>query len=300
MIKRILEFNRTEKNGILVLIFMIILVMGINLFLPAIISNTSEPIEHEDEYQQFLSLIQEKANTVDSSAYNHEALLFAKEKIHRTYFNFDPNTSTKDDLKKLGFNDFQINNLQKYIHAGGYIAQKSDLLKIYGINKSLYKNIEPYIAIPEPQTDKIQETDHADKETFTNIIPIHINRATTNELQQVYGVGPKRSLTILKYRDLLGGYHHPEQLKEVYGLPDSTIHELTKILIFDTVSLQRISLNQSEFKDLVRHPYISEFHTKSILKYRDMKERINSTQELYTNRVLDSITWSKVRFYLKP
>ena len=37
---------------------------------------------------------------------------------------------------------------------------------------------------------------------------IDVNRADAQEWQQLYGIGPVLSGRIVKFRDLLGGFHH--------------------------------------------------------------------------------------------
>ena len=63
------------------------------------------------------------------------------------YFEFDPNTVTKDELITLGLSTRQAQSVLNYREKGGRFRQKSDFSKIYVISDSLYRLLEPYVVI---------------------------------------------------------------------------------------------------------------------------------------------------------
>ena len=56
--------------------------------------------------------------------------------------------------------------------------------------------------------------------------PVSINKADTNELQTVRGVGPALAERIMTYRQANGGFKALEQLKEVKGIGDAKFEKL--------------------------------------------------------------------------
>ena len=54
---------------------------------------------------------------------------------------------------------------------------------------------------------------------------ISLNHATQKQLQQLKGIGKKKALAIIAYRDLHGQFTSLEQLKQVKGLGKKVIQE---------------------------------------------------------------------------
>jgi competence protein ComEA len=82
------------------------------------------------------------------------------------------------------------------------------------------------------------------------------------------------------YRDLLGGFYSVRQLMEVYGMPDSTFSLIAGRLRSDSTGVKQIDINKASFSDLIRHPYLERYDVQAILKYREIKGRIEGTAEL--------------------
>ena len=49
---------------------------------------------------------------------------------------------------------------------------------------------------------------------------VELNGADTTTLKKIPGIGSSFARRITKYRELLGGFHHIEQLAEVYGIDE--------------------------------------------------------------------------------
>lgn len=62
-------------------------------------------------------------------------------------FNFDPNTVTTTQLKKLGLTEKQITTIDNYRKNGGKFTTKEDFRKIYGIRTKQYQILSPYITL---------------------------------------------------------------------------------------------------------------------------------------------------------
>jgi DNA uptake protein ComE-like DNA-binding protein len=126
-----------------------------------------------------------------------------------------------------------------------------------------------------------------------------INLSDSAALDRLPGIGPVLSARIIKYRRLLGGFACIEQLKEIYGLPAET-YELIKGKVFaDSTFIKRININTCVYRDLVRIPYFEKYEVTAILKYREIKGRINSMTDLAGNKLITTDKAKRVGPYLK-
>ena len=225
-------------------------------------------------------------------------------------FSFNPNNISRADWEKMGLDKHLIDVIENYKESGGTFYNKEDLKKIYGLDERIYSRLEPYIVLDQSEREETSEektsqrTDLSD--SIHSIEDVHekkvldLNRADTVNLLMVHGIGPAYARRICKYRGLLGGYSELKQLKEVYGINDSVYNHIKNSLNIDTTAIEKIDLNKAEFKELIRHPYVSAYQTKAILKYRKFKGKIGDKKELLENNILDEQTYQKVGIYLKP
>ncbi len=128
--------------------------------------------------------------------------------------------------------------------------------------------------------------------------PIDINTADSLTLLPLPGIGPVLAGRIIKYRRLLGGFSNIYQLYEVYGLKGETIDMISDHITIDTLTIRKMSLDSSSFRDLLRHPYLQLDDVKALVNYRDYKGRIDSMQELRNNCLLSDSILKKVGPYL--
>lgn len=129
--------------------------------------------------------------------------------------------------------------------------------------------------------------------------PIELNKCDTSELVSLPGIGPVLSARIIKYRTLLGGYASVEQLKEVYGLPPETFEKISSLVFADTLLIELININSADYRRLSRMPYFDREEINSILKYRQLQEKIRSLDEMIVNKLIDEETAKKVKHYLR-
>lgn len=198
---------------------------------------------------------------------------------HFDRFQFDPNHADLTALKKLGFTDILAKRITAYRSKGGVFRIKSDLLKIYGLDSALYKQLYSHISLPETsstadgnRTKKIiKGRSHKKKEKpiFDIIIAFDINTADTLQLKSVYGIGSILAVRLIKFRDRLGGFVSPEQLYEVYGLDSLTVKELQQAsFIKKDFVPDKVNINTADEKMLSRHPYIRFRLARRLVSHR--------------------------------
>lgn len=56
--------------------------------------------------------------------------------------------------------------------------------------------------------------------------PLNLNTCTAEELMTINGIGETRALSIIAYRDVIGGYSDIEQLKNISGIGDAFIEKV--------------------------------------------------------------------------
>jgi DNA uptake protein ComE-like DNA-binding protein len=127
--------------------------------------------------------------------------------------------------------------------------------------------------------------------------PININRADSVQLLPLPGIGPVFAGRIVKYRNLLGGFVHVDQLAEVYGMPVETIDLVRSRVFIDSTAIRRIRLDSASFSELLRHPYLEYEEVKALVEYRRFARNINSLIELRDNHILSDTTINLIGVY---
>lgn len=124
---------------------------------------------------------------------------------------------------------------------------------------------------------------------------IPLNESDTTEWKKIPGIGSAYASRIVKYRDLLGGFVQAEQLLEVYGV-DQELFSRIVVYIEPDGNIRRLKINQSDFKELLRHPYLNYKQVQAIMGLRRKKGDITSIREL---SILDEFTPEDI-FRLEP
>lgn len=257
----------------------------------------------ESDYQRLENYIQIEKEKSTSP-------IFAKNEIPKSYdtptiqpIAFDPNKADEKTFLQNGIPQHVVNTIFKYRDRGGVFQTKGDLKKIYTLKEDIYNKIEPYIEIA-PIEKRIIVKASAQKEDTpkssskpTNTI-IDINQSSPEEWQQLNGIGPSFSKRIVKFRDKLGGFSSVNQVRETYGLPDSTFQKIKPQLQSSPI-LNKINLNEATEDQLKAHPYISWNQAKLIISYRNMHGKFQSVNELLKIGALKKEWIEKIQIYLK-
>jgi competence protein ComEA len=216
-------------------------------------------------------------------------------------FNFDPNTAAFGELTSLGIASNVARTLIRYRSNGGIFHRPEDIRKIYGMDSALAERIIPYIKI-ELSEKRPEESLHERKASVENdgIRPskIDINRSDSADLLILPGIGRVLSARIVKYRELLGGFVSVLQMKEVYGISDSVCSIISEMIIVDSSAVRRIKINSAGFSELDRHPYIERYDAQAILKYREIKGKIEGLDELKAQKILNNEKAGRLSPYL--
>jgi competence protein ComEA len=287
IVRNFFGFSRAETNGFLVLMPLMIFV----IFSEPLYRNwrARAPLDLKDETHKLDSLMQLMASTKTEVAPG----------ATQTRFPFDPNKATQEELISLGFTKTLATRIENYRTKGGEFRIKKDLLRLYGMDSSLYTQLHPYVLLPESVVKPEKFVSEKLNTVKTEKIKTDLNLADTAALKKVYGIGEKLSLRIINYRNSLGGFINISQLREVYGL-DSIVagRILQGYFISDAVAPNKININTASEEVLAKHPYIKYKNAKAIVAYRYQHKSFATLEELLNIKIIDQAAFEKMRPYL--
>ncbi|MDG1849224.1 MAG: helix-hairpin-helix domain-containing protein [Flavobacteriales bacterium] len=152
------------------------------------------------------------------------------------------------------------------------------------------------------QSQKIyvhQQTSDVPKSNAPKIPFININSADSIALRKLPGIGVKYSSRMVRYRNMLGGFHTKEQLLEVYGIDSVLFDRILPYLLIGQQDLRKININTCTEKNLKAHPYISNPVAKLVVKYREHHGFYQSLDELKSLPLIDEQLFRKIVVYLE-
>lgn len=201
-------------------------------------------------------------------------------------FAFDPNTADSTALLRLGLAPFQVRGIYKYRAMGGVYHQAADFARVPGLTLKDYHRLAPYITIGEdfklaaniverPTYMTPRDTTAYPKKLQTGQM-VSINRADTNALKHVPGIGSYYARAVVRYRDQLGGFASKSQLMEIDGFPEQALNFIS----VDTTRLRHINVNRASFEELRHHPYLRYYRAKRIVDYRRIHGAIHTLRQL--------------------
>jgi competence protein ComEA len=296
-------FTRKERTGILVLVTIILLATGAPWFFSAHFSKPDTAVTMRLHAE--LLRLREKADSINnhSSAKDddHDMARYDApvDKKPVTLFEFDPNTLSAEGWKKLGLRERSIQTIRKYVERGGKFRQPADLKKIYGLREEDANRLMPYVRIQLYETKKpVYEVKEYPKYKKREPGIVDINIADTAALIALPGIGAKLAQRIINFRDKLGGFHSVEQVKETYGLPDSTFQLIRSLLQCSPTGIARIDVNTADMDMLAKHPYIGRNLANAIVRFREQHGPYKSLEDLQKIVLVTPEIFKKIVQYL--
>ena len=330
-VRNLLSMSPAEAKGVVVMfgiiLLVILLMFGADIFFsqkqqnlvissPKMLDSLTVSLDNQKPYYANQSNYENKYEKFDK--YD------SKSKTYKT-FAFDPNTASVAQFEELGLPKFIAERIDKYRSKGGKFRKREDLAKIYGVLPETYERLEPFINLPSaenesshtPQAEIVQNVERIGATTASNTtvensvtenkpiptkftakqpVKFDFNTCDTTVLKNISGIGSGYAKRIVKYRDMLGGFVSPEQVKETFGLPPEVIDELLKYGSVK-VGVKRLNINTLGLSDF-KHPYIKYFHAKAIVAYREQHGAYKSAEDLKQIKVLDEATIAKIAPYL--
>lgn len=130
-------------------------------------------------------------------------------------------------------------------------------------------------------------------------IVIELNSASPEDLKTLKGLGPVLSSRIVKYRDMVGGFHSKEQLKEVYGLRTTLVDSLSSQLMVNKSILRKLNVFTASEEQLSQQYFISKYLAQKIKRLIDSRyTQIDSKETFIKLLNYDPVKLEKVLPYL--
>ena len=310
-----LNFTKRERNGILVILFLVVVCM----LTPFIYAYFIKP--PVTDYQAFKKAIdslhiKETDTTAGFTSNNNKHNSYYSQSPAKNFdeqapagelFYFDPNTASSANWKRLGVRDKTIATIEKYLSKGGRFYKKEDLGKIWGLHKDEVERLTPYVQIntiksaaynSDKQFEQKEYKKEYTKEVYTPSL-VDINTADTSLFIALPGIGSKLSQRIINFRDKLGGFYKVEQIGETFGLPDSTFQKVKTRLKINSSQLRQININTASFDELKAHPYLRYAIAKAIVQYRSQHGNYTAVTDLKKIMTITEEVYNKVSSYLK-
>lgn len=256
------RYSKRQRNGIFSLLILVVVLQVIIFY--ADFSTEEEALVNKQEFIAF----QKELDSLKSLETTN-----SKPKI----FPFNPNYITDFKGYQLGMSVEEIDKLLAYRNQGKFINSTEEFQEITGINDSLLQVMSPYFKFP----NWVTETKNVPKTAITTFEIKDINKATEDDLKQVYGIGDKLANRIVNYRNKLQGFSFNNQLYEVWNLDSLVVVETLKYYqVIESPTIQKINVNTASFKEILSIVYIDFELTKKIFAYKEEVAEIQSIDEL--------------------
>jgi competence protein ComEA len=306
-------FTQGDKRSILVLVccsIAVFILPKVYFYFSPVESVTNSPYDKEveafvKEYEaKKLLTSSDKKQDDDRESFNPYSKInlsshfVAKKEKSIDYFDFDPNKIGVAEWMKLGFSEKQAESIENAKAKGWKFYKPEDLKSVYVVGEDNFNRLAPYI--------KIDPADFPKKEYAKVVYPekpkekyvLDINTADSSLFEHQRGLGPSLASRIVKYRTRLGGFVSPEQIKEVWGMPDSTYQSLKDRFVVKEAAVTKINLNSADFETLRKHPYINYAYAKVIKAYREQHGSFHSKEDIRKIPVMNDSIFSKLEPYI--
>ena len=263
------KFSKQNRNGIFLLLLLIISVQCVYFF----VDLSSEDISVN---QQELKLFQNEIDSLRLASIENN-----KPKIYP----FNPNYITDYKGYTLGMTNEEIDRLHQFRDRNKWVNSVTEFQNVTQVSDSLLNTISPYFKFPDWVTNpkpKSSGTYQSYNTPKSYEAKIDLNTATAIQLQKVNGIGEKLSERIVKFRNkFVGGFIADVQLLDVYGLSPEVIERITNEFTVKTPrQIQKINLNTATSDQLVTIQHIDYDLAHHIIEQKTLREGFKSIDDL--------------------
>lgn len=267
--RQYLYFSKKDRNAILILSILIVLSFVVVLIVKQL------PSKSKYNYVEYAKQIEEWGKKYQISSIPENKILFE----------FNPNTISEESLDSLLLSENIKRNIVNYRNAGGNFLYPSQLRKIYGMNDSIFAELEKYIKIPiEFEIKKGNPI----SETMRISGFFDPNKANLDTLMK-FGFSKFQSANLMNYRNKGGVFYNKADILKIYGIDSLFFDTIEKHIIIEleeqkTSSIpkvvEQIELNRADTATLVKLKGIGPVFATRIIKYRDLLGGFYSKSQL--------------------
>ncbi|MBR5333436.1 MAG: helix-hairpin-helix domain-containing protein [Alistipes sp.] len=294
-------FSDRQYRGLLILLPVAVVLVAIAVALELL--RPAEQIELEPQS------VPTKEQSIEKSQTKEKTIKFQK---------FNPNSYTYEQLREAGLPKEVAVGIVRWRSYGKVYRLKEDLVLVSGMTDSLYSVLKPYIIIDSEVAAKPKDYTAADgakynpqqqcpaqSEQVTEAVKVdeqpsllELNSADTTQLIAINGIGSKSAAEIVKYRDLLGGYHSVEQILELKCVTEQNYEKILQQICCDSCKISKIDINFATAKAVGRHPYVSKATLRKIFKQRQLKGGWSRIEDLVEDEILSEDEAKRLAPYL--
>ena len=201
-LKSYLYFTKSEREGVVVLLLICLLVVIIPYLLPIFFSSPSTKFE---DYQADIATFEASKDS-----------MMVEQSKDVELFAFNPNQAGFDDFVALGLSAKLARTILNYRSKGGRFRKVDDFSRIYGLSKADFERLRPYIQLEGNTSNEEIAASKVSVEAI-ELFFFNPNLATVYDFQRL-GLSSKVAQTIVNYRNKGGTFKRPEDFKKVYGL----------------------------------------------------------------------------------
>ena len=276
-------FNRSQRNGIFLLLLLII-VLQVGYFFVDFSSEATVSPEQKERIAAFQKQIDslKKQNSLKDSI---------------KVFPFNPNYITDYKGYTLGMSVEQIDRLHAYRATDQWVNTAEEFQRVTGVSDSMLKKMAPLFTFPEWAKSSQERT----ATTRKNSLPsekLDINHATPEELQKINGVGAVLSQRIVNYRESIGGFNHEIQLNDVYGLSPEVVERISSRFTVVEPVVKKQDVNSISVISLSELPYFNYELARKVVSYRDRNGKIRSFEDLADIKGFPRDKIARIKLYL--
>lgn len=285
-IKSHFVFNRSQRNGILLLLLIITGFLVANYCIDFSKENVLDTDSEE------ITAIQKELDSLRAIEIDSR-----KPRIYP----FNPNFITDFKGFTLGMSTEEIDRLLTYRKQDKWINSVADFKQVTQVSDSLLNAISPFFKFPDwvtnPKPKKKFAKNGFKEKSYSQ--KIDLNKATQAQLKEVNGIGDAFSKRIIDYRTKLGSFTADQQLYEVYGLDYQVVYKvLNEFTVKTPKEIVKMNVNIASASDLSTISGISFDLAKKIWEYRILRERIDSFSELEKIEGLTERKLKGIQLYL--
>lgn len=279
-------FNRSQRNGIFILVIVIVALQLLYFYLNFGSTSKVSPSENPE-----FILFQKKIDSVRIARQAGDTLRI---------YPFNPNFVTDYRGYTLGMTVEEIDRLHSYRAQDKWVNSAMEFQQVTGISDSLLNIISPYFRFPDWVTgSKPQVVNQNAAPLQATAQKQDLNAASVEDLVVVKGIGETLAGRIVNYRNRIGGFVDDIQLKDIYGLNFETRAEVLKsFTVKNAPKVELLNLNTASVLELSNVPYINYELAREIVNYRLLHENIRSFEELAKIKEFPSEKIDRIALYL--
>lgn len=277
-------FNRSQQNGIFLLVAIIVLLQLVYFFYPFSSEDSIDP-----EKQNLVEELQLSVDSLKLAAANKDSLQIKP---------FNPNLISDYKGYVLGMSIEEIDRLHAFREKGLWVNSSEEFREVTGVSDSLLKKISPYFKFPEWKTLKTNNKQVSQTTLLTPVSKQDLNSATAEELRLINGIGEKLSVRIVRYRESINGFRDEIQVQDVYGLSPEVIERLLHRFEVRDTKMIKLPLSSITVLELSELPYFNYELARKVVAYRKSQGSIDSFEELHQIKGFPVEKIDRIKLYL--